>query len=81
MRRWWSECSDLTIIVMFIAVFMLLLTALLSVVFVLDAHNCAHVCRRNGDNSDYLVGGECWCADEQGLYNPKDSREERGGRR
>lgn len=37
---------------------------------------CTEVCRINGDKDHFLImGGGCWCEDEDGLYNPKDSRD------
>lgn len=39
---------------------------------------CRKVCESNGHEEQYFVfSGGCWCQDEAGLYNPRDSREDR----
>ena len=40
---------------------------------------CSRVCEANGDENgwDWWMG--CFCQDEEGLYNPKDSRETKRG--
>ena len=35
---------------------------------------CAYVCEANGDENAYRWDAGCWCRDEEGVYNPSDSR-------
>ena len=35
---------------------------------------CARVCEANGDENAYHWTTDCYCRDAEGLYNPKDSR-------
>ena len=35
---------------------------------------CGYVCEANGDENAYRWDAGCWCRDDQGVYNPQDSR-------
>lgn len=60
-----------------IVFFVIFLTAILGGNYVLSTAACTEVCLINGDKDHYIVfGGGCWCQDEDGLYNPKDSRDQ-----
>lgn len=37
-------------------------------------HQCEFVCTTNGHEPVYLIAEGCYCKDERGLFNPKDSR-------
>ena len=52
-----------------------LLGALVAGAFWLDWSGCARVCEANGDANGWDVRTGCYCRDDGGLYNPKDSRD------
>ena len=41
---------------------------------VVKQHQCNFVCTTNGHEPVYLIAEGCYCKDERGLFNPKDSR-------
>lgn len=43
-----------------------------------EDRGCQYVCEGNGDENAYRWDAGCWCRDEEGLYNPADSRDGRG---
>lgn len=46
-----------------------------------NVSSCERVCMINGNAWHYEpFGGGCYCRDDDGLYNPRDSREDRSGR-
>lgn len=37
--------------------------------------DCSEICKATGDKADYTWTQGCYCRDEEGMYNPKDSRD------
>jgi hypothetical protein len=75
LKWWWREWGGLLAFLLGVGCVMF---SLLFFSVRYSAQSCARVCEHNGDESEYLwTGGGCWCLDEQGAYNPKDSREDR----
>ncbi len=46
-------------------------------VWAFAAWGCGKACEANGDEANYIVGNGCYCEDEIGVYNPRDSRDNR----
>lgn len=40
-----------------------------------SSSECSEICRANGDRGDFTWTQGCYCRDEHGIYNPKDSRD------
>lgn len=56
--------------------FALVLFAVLAPLAWCTLEECGDLCKRNGDERNWTFTQGCYCEDEQGVYNPKDSREE-----
>jgi hypothetical protein len=41
----------------------------------INNQGCQYICDGNGDENAFKWQAGCWCRDEEGLYNPRDSRE------
>jgi hypothetical protein len=68
--------SDLKGVLVPLLFAIILIVAPLAAIGVWGSHSgCKRVCEANGDDNgwDWWMG--CFCQDEEGLYNPKDSRE------
>ena len=74
MRRWWRRNS------FEIQLFGLVGLAIIVLVWTLayfSRQGCEMVCEGQGAEAFYDWRTSCWCRDARGLYNPKDSREDR----
>lgn len=40
----------------------------------INNQGCQYICDGNGDENAFKWQAGCWCRDEKGLYNPRDSR-------
>lgn len=40
-------------------------------------NGCENACEANGDEAEFIVGNGCYCRDDAGIYNPRDSRGDR----
>lgn len=63
--------QDNTLLFTILALILLIVGA-----FWLTCSGCARVCEANGDKNGWDVRTGCYCQDANGLYNPKDSRDD-----
>ncbi len=62
----------------FAAAMLLLAAGLAAIAISCEVQACDRVCRANDHTGNYEVfAGGCYCRDDKGLYNPRDSRDAR----